>query len=220
MVSNHQCSVHKRGIAFTRALQQEPITTKPTNPAETVAALLHHGVPSSATYYDLFTQSVPLGPPPQGPFDIDSTALKREFLQLQSRAHPDLHPEGQRPRAAAVSARVNEAYRTLEDPLRRAQYLLDLADHKGGSGDESTLLDEEDMLMEVMEARERAEEAGNDQDQIDLLRKENHARIESVLTDLSKAFAQNDLDTAAVECARLRYWVGVEDRLRTGSSMH
>jgi hypothetical protein len=82
------------------------------------------------------------------------------------------------------------------------------------------LMDEEDMLMEVMEAREQAEQAGLDEDKIRELREENNARIERALSDLSKSFEDNDLGEAARGCAKLRYWVGVEDRLRTGSSMH
>lgn len=42
-------------------------------------------------YYALFPQTLPAGAPPDGPFDIDVRALRREFLQLQAASHPDLH---------------------------------------------------------------------------------------------------------------------------------
>jgi molecular chaperone HscB len=148
--------------------------------------------------------------------------LKREFLQLQATAHPDRHPPERRNAAAAVSARINDAYRTLSDPLKRAQYLLSFRGMKGGEDDEGTLGDEPgdtDMLMEVMEAREAAEEA-QEEDKIWTLRQENTKRIEEVIERMADAFERDDLETARKDCIRLRYWVGVEDRLREGTSMH
>src|SRR6201999_389935 len=79
---------------------------------------------SNASYYTLFPSTLPDGPPPHGAFTIDLRQLRREFLQLQAQAHPDLAPEAERPAAQARSARINEAYRTLQQPLQRAQYLL------------------------------------------------------------------------------------------------
>lgn len=174
------------------------------------------------SHYGLFPKSIPKGPPPSGPFAVDMAELKREFLQLQATAHPDRHPPERRNAAAAVSARINDAYRTLSDPLKRAQYLLSFRGMKGGEDDEGTLGDEPgdtDMLMEVMEAREAAEEA-QEEDKIWTLRQENTKRIEEVIERMADAFERDDLETARKDCIRLRYWVGVEDRLREGTSMH
>jgi DnaJ-domain-containing protein 1 len=91
---------------------------------------------------------------------------------------------------------------------------------RGHSENESVVMDEEDMLLEVMEAREKAEEASDDPDKVQRLREENNERIEAVVQNLEHAFGEGDLDGAAKAVSKLRYWVGVEDRLRTGSSMH
>ncbi|KAL2119071.1 hypothetical protein VTJ04DRAFT_6031 [Mycothermus thermophilus] len=93
------------------------------------------------TYYALFPETLPSGPPPRGKFHIDTRALRREFLRLQAASHPDFHhhaastspPDSSSPdshksaarlRAEATSALINAAYKTLSSPLLRAQYLL------------------------------------------------------------------------------------------------
>lgn len=101
-------------------------------------------------YYDLFPESLPQGPPPQGPFDIDVRALRREFLRLQAASHPDyfhaastsssnssnsssstpssdaenIAAAKRRRQAEAASSHINAAYKTLSHPLLRAQYIL------------------------------------------------------------------------------------------------
>ena len=100
--------------------------------------------------------------------------------------------------------RVNEAYKTLQDPLKRAQYLLSL---RGiDVEDESAKLEENELLMEVMEAREAVEEV-EDEAQLVSIREENNGKIEGSVNVLSEAFANGDMDRAAQEAVRLRYWV-------------
>jgi molecular chaperone HscB len=93
---------------------------------------------------------------------------------------------------------------------------------RGGEDDEGTFGEGEgdgDMLMEVMEAREEAEEATGEEE-VQALRKVNRERMDGVVKRLGEAFERDDLEAARKECVRLRYWVGVEDRLREGTSMH
>jgi molecular chaperone HscB len=60
---------------------------------------------------------------------VDTAALQRRFYELSRRYHPDFHqsapPEAQA-EALEASARLNAAYRTLRDPLARADYLVRL----------------------------------------------------------------------------------------------
>jgi molecular chaperone HscB len=60
---------------------------------------------------------------------IDTEALQRRFYELSRRHHPDFH-HGASPAAQAealeASARLNAAYRTLRDPVARAEYLVRL----------------------------------------------------------------------------------------------
>ena len=107
--------------------------------------------------------------------------------------------------------RVNEAYKTLQDPLRRAQYLLSLQGID--VEDESAKLEENELLMEVMEAREAVEEVENEEELVSL-RAENNERIKASVTILEDLFARNDLETAAQEAIRLRYWMNIEESIQ------
>lgn len=53
--------------------------------------------------------------------------LQQRFYQLSRELHPDRFmraPEAERQRALDSSSNLNDAYRTLKDPIKRAQYLL------------------------------------------------------------------------------------------------
>lgn len=163
------------------------------------------------SHYTFFPKSLPAGPPPYGDFFIDLSALKREFLQLQSRAHPDLHPPEDKNRAQALSARINEAYKTLSSPLLRAQYLLSLRGIEVAE-DETAKVDDPNLLMEVLETRELIEEAESENDLVKL-RSENDGRVERSVKILEKAFQEDDVEVAKTEAVKLRYWVNIRESL-------
>ena len=74
-------------------------------------------------------------------FRLDGPVLDAAYRRLQSDVHPDRHAHADdavRRIAAQSSARVNEAYRALKDPVRRAQYLLQLHGVDAGAGDART----------------------------------------------------------------------------------
>ncbi len=163
------------------------------------------------SYYELFPQTLSAGTPPQGPFHIDPSKLRREFLQLQAKAHPDRHPQAAKVKAEATSAFINEAYKTLLSPLQRAQYLLslrglDVAD------DESAKTDDSELLMVVLEAREEIEEA-EEEEQLKPLKMANDARIKESLEVLERAFREDDLTTAKMEAIKLKYWTNIKESI-------
>lgn len=78
-------------------------------------------------------------PPPGGDYfsvfgleqklDLDLAALEHEFHRLSRKVHPDRFAragENERQWSLADTALLNDAYRTLKDPLRRTEYLLKL----------------------------------------------------------------------------------------------
>ncbi|KAI9848629.1 MAG: hypothetical protein M1838_000468 [Thelocarpon superellum] len=153
-----------------------------------------------------------MGPPPRGSFAIDARALRREFLALQSQAHPDRHATGVKHRAEAASARINEAYKTLLDPLARALYLLELRGVLVQGGDERVSEEDQDLLMEVLELREQAESA-RDEEEVEVLKQENEQRVDESVEVLERAFMDDDLQRARSETVRLRYWINVKNSL-------
>jgi molecular chaperone HscB len=61
--------------------------------------------------------------------NIDLAALEREFYWLSRKLHPDLFartPGQEQQWSLEKSSQLNDAYRTLKDPIARTQYLLEL----------------------------------------------------------------------------------------------
>ncbi|KAI0117744.1 Co-chaperone Hsc20 [Nemania sp. FL0031] len=204
--------------AFTRSAHlqtsQPSTATASTSPsagtdAAAAAATTQPRVPQ--THYEFFPRTLPSGPPPNGPFTIDVRALRREFLGLQAGAHPDLHPSHLKARAQATSARINEAFRTLESPLLRAQYILSLRG-LDVANDETAKVEDKELLMAVLEARECIEEAG-EEEELEPLRIENEERISESEDRLQELFEKDDLRGAMAEVVRLRYWVNVRESI-------
>jgi molecular chaperone HscB len=112
-----------------------------------------------------------------------------------------------------MSAHINEAYKTLQDPLLRAQYLLSLRGFDVAS-DETAKVDDHKLLMEVLDAREEIE-AADEEEQLLPLKKSNTARIDASLKVLEDAFGVDDMVTAREETMKLRYWFNIRDSLAT-----
>ena len=60
-------------------------------------------------------------------FRLDPMALEAAYHDLQTRVHPDKFahlPDADKRVSMQWATRINEAYRTLKNPLARAQYFL------------------------------------------------------------------------------------------------
>src|SRR5580693_8900906 len=60
---------------------------------------------------------------------LDVVALEKQFYTMSRRLHPDRFaskPVAEQEAALAQSSLLNDAYRTLKDPISRTQYLLKL----------------------------------------------------------------------------------------------
>jgi len=60
---------------------------------------------------------------------IDTNVLEKQFYTLSRKLHPDRFagkPLAEQEAALAQSSQLNDAYRTLKDPIQRTQYLLKL----------------------------------------------------------------------------------------------
>jgi molecular chaperone HscB len=60
---------------------------------------------------------------------LDTAALEKSFYGLSRKLHPDrfaAKPPAEQAAALAESSRLNDAYRTLKDPIARTEYLLKL----------------------------------------------------------------------------------------------
>jgi len=106
----------------------------------------------SQDYFALF------GLPPR--YRCDSARLDAAYRALQTKVHPDRFAaagDAERRLALQSSARVNEAYRALKDPVGRAQYLLSLQGIDATAETDTAL--PLDFLERQLERREAVEEA-------------------------------------------------------------
>ena len=80
-------------------------------------------------------------------FDVDKSALRARYRELQGESHPDrlaAASEAEKLAAVQLSSRLNDAFATLKEPLSRAAYLLELA------GVSVAEVSQSDLKMEVL----------------------------------------------------------------------
>ncbi len=103
-------------------------------------------------------------------FELDGSSLSSQFRELQRRFHPDKFAtasEQDRRLAVQKAAQINDAYQTLSDPVRRAEYILSLNGIE--LRDEQQTLQDPEFLMQQMELREELEEIADSDTPEDLL---------------------------------------------------
>ncbi|RDA96075.1 hypothetical protein CP533_5861 [Ophiocordyceps camponoti-saundersi (nom. inval.)] len=166
---------------------------------------------NTTTLYNHFPKTLASGPPPSGPFEIDLAALRHEFLRLQAAHHPDKQPPDKKAAAEAMSSDINHAYRTLVDPLLRAQYLLrlrgiDVTDDRSNADDDLDLME---LALEAYEAVDAATEPAD----LQAVRTENDRRLSACERDLQTAFANDDAIAAKRLAVRLLYWVRIREKI-------
>ena len=130
-------------------------------------------------------------------FDLDADQLRKKFLALNRHAHPDFHtsdtPEV-RELSLRVASTVNDAYRTLSDPVSRAEYLLELLGGPSSAADKST---PDGLVAEMMDLQEQIDEAPDKTRLAATLQ----ARLDRMVDGLGKLFARIGAD-AACEAVR------------------
>jgi molecular chaperone HscB len=137
----------------------------------------------SQDYFALF--GLPVG------FPVDRERLAESYRALQGVVHPDRFANAsdqERRLSMQASTRVNEAFQTLKDPLRRARYLLVLHAGDPGPDHESTcdaafLMDQMDLREALAGARGRPDPQAVIGEVLDQLQREDRA-LHTELTDL------------------------------------
>jgi len=118
---------------------------------------------------------------------IDIKALEKKFHELSRKFHPDYFTtasDEEKGRALRMTALVNDAYRTLRNPERRAEYLLQIYGLKTDGSKVPQAL-----LMEVFEINEQLEDikmAGGNPAELEALRGQVHAKRERFERDLAQ----------------------------------
>jgi molecular chaperone HscB len=120
-------------------------------------------------------------------YALELEALEHSYREIQSRVHPDRFAHaGEAERRASLqwTTRVNEAYRTLKDPVQRARHLLEL--HGVDVAFETNTAMPPDFLIQQMELREALEEARN-ASALDALRRDLSKEKQSLQEAIAEA---------------------------------
>ncbi|MGC9550528.1 co-chaperone HscB [Vibrio metoecus] len=160
-------------------------------------------------YFELF------GLPIQ--FELDGSLLSSQFRTLQKRFHPDnFATASERDRLLAVqqAAQINDAYQTLKDPLRRAEYLLSLQGIEMNS--EQQTLQDPMFLMEQMELREELESVTSHAEPETALM-DFDSKVTKMqrayLTQLQQLLSQSEWLAAADQVRKLKFFAQIKNEV-------
>jgi molecular chaperone HscB len=164
-------------------------------------------------------------------FAVDALELERRYKELTKVLHPDrfARADPQARRASLErSVQLNEAWQTLKDPVRRAEYLLSLngidvgemagVGKPGQAGEHATLPVPQVLLMEVLELREALAEAhaAKDRTETEALVAKVRSRLGTVMDDVARGFLASppELSTIAARLVTIRYYRRFLDEAR------
>lgn len=133
-------------------------------------------------------------------FDLDRDHLQAELRRLQGSYHPDRHVNGsdhERRMSVQVASWINQAHETLQDPVKRARYLLELSnadipDESATTADTAFLMEQIELHEEIEACREAADGLQRSQQIADRLA----ARAEQLARDFVGEFAAGGLVAA------------------------
>jgi molecular chaperone HscB len=153
-------------------------------------------------------------------FEVDLGAAEATYKDLSRRLHPDRFAKADpRARKAALgrTVEINDAWRTVKDPVKRAEYLLELAGF-GLARDDRQTEDElrktrqvaapPTFLMEILELREELGEAqrAGDAVKVAFMAEEMRGRAAAAMKTLGAALEAGQLEEGARALAALRYY--------------
>jgi len=152
-------------------------------------------------------------------FEIDLGGAEASYKDLSRQLHPDRFAKADpraRKAALARTVEINDAWRTLKDPLRRADYLLELAgfslagdDHKGGQMTATKkVAAPPTFLVEILELRDELAEAqrANDVVKVAFMAEEMRSRAAEAMKTIAVALEAGRLEEGARILVALRYY--------------
>ncbi len=145
-------------------------------------------------------------------FDVDLAAVEKVHRELSRALHPDRYvgaPPSERRESLGKAVEVNEAWRIVRDPIRRAEALLALSGVtvSEGDGPRSSTADPA-FLMEMLEQREALAEAKQkkDREAVRSMAAAIEARARDVERDLARGFAQGEAKTLVERVGELKFY--------------
>lgn len=145
-------------------------------------------------------------------YDLDEQELAKKYKELQKYLHPDKfgnRVKEEQEISEKYSSLVNEAYKTLLEPLARGIYMLRL---RGKDIPENTEVDQE-FLMQIMEKNEEVENAETEEE-IMALNKENKSKIKNLQKQVSNAFFDGDIKRVIKLLSVMKYYTSIDNQIQ------
>ena len=159
---------------------------------------------------DYFTM---LGQSPKS-YRVDGDVLSLTMKKMQRQLHPDLFSnksQEEQEVSQSLSSIVNQAIVTLQNPIQRGLYLLEL---RGIVIDlEKQLTLDTEFLGEVMELNEKLDEISNSQEWLDF-RSANEKELEILEKKLAKAFERDNTKEAQLVLSHMKYFENLQLKLK------
>jgi len=122
---------------------------------------------------------------------VDRQDLERRYLDASRAVHPDRHQTADdrtRALSLAASAAVNQAYRTLRDPVERGRYWLELHGEPLGRDNNRVPPALAELVFETQEALEAFRSGAASRDAVVATHAELDARLASLVRDLEARY--------------------------------
>ncbi len=158
--------------------------------------------PNTSNYFAFYGLSIA--------FNLDDALLKQAYLSKSKLYHPDFYSDQLEDQAIAIAASSfnNNAFKTLSNPVLRAQYLVDL---QAGINEQTVQLPN-DFLIEMMDLNEQLDELIDNVPETLKLDIEAH---KAQIFEHVKSFAsQADWVNTQMALLKWRYLERLEQRLR------
>jgi molecular chaperone HscB len=154
-------------------------------------------------------------------WELDRSDLERRYLELSRAVHPDRFGDGPEKRMAMErAAAVNEGYRTLRDPVRRAEHLVQLGGIDLDSSDAEHGAPKMDavFLADMIERREELEaRRGRGPAALEELRERVQDEIDAEMQRALASLRVGDVAAAARRLVARRYLQRLLDEIDTVS---
>jgi molecular chaperone HscB len=163
----------------------------------------------SQTYFELFG----LNPV----FDLDYSRLHAEQQRLQAIYHPDRHvnaSDRDKRVSVQVASWVNQAYETLQDPVKRSRYLLEI--NGVDIPDDSTTTSDTEFLMEQIELREEVESCRQGEDGLqrsDEIETRLTQRADELAAEFVSYFEISEFDKAMSSSRKMQFVQRIQQQL-------
>ncbi|XP_017307902.1 iron-sulfur cluster co-chaperone protein HscB [Ictalurus punctatus] len=159
-----------------------------------------------ATYFEILNCDQTLA--------LDTRKLQGKYIELQRCLHPDnfgQKSQTEQKYSEEQSALVNKAYRTLQKPLTRSVYLLQLRGVELEEGTDSTA--DPSLLLKIMEVNEKLAETQS-LDEVNAVDREVQVTLKNLTEQMNASLNKGDLQTAREILTRMKYFANLEEKVK------